>query len=65
MATKLLIKLNYTDQAQSATADSLLILVPVLCEEKCCFIYNPTEKGCWLNIIEENHKVVEFLAKIS
>lgn len=44
MAIKLLIKLNYTDQAQSATADSLLTLVIVFCEEK-CFIYSPAEKA--------------------
>jgi len=40
MATKPLIKFIYTDQAQSATADSLLTLVIVQCKEKCCFIYS-------------------------
>lgn len=34
MSTKLSIKLNYTNQAQSATADSVLTLVVVLCKEK-------------------------------
>lgn len=44
MATKVLIKLNYRDQAQSATADSLLTLVTVLWKEKWHFIYSPAEK---------------------
>lgn len=48
MATKLLIKLNYRDQAQSARADSLLTLLIVLCEEK-SFIYSPTEKWLFKN----------------